>query len=89
MMANNSVLRVEPAPTLACDRGFGKAKDFKKMCRFDLEEDREVARRLPMPVCAAWRQPLSTNTVDKVVHTRRKARVSESRKRIFSFLMKT
>jgi hypothetical protein len=34
-------------------------------------------------------QSLSTNTVDKVVHTRQIARVSESRKRVFSFMMKT
>jgi hypothetical protein len=34
-------------------------------------------------------ESLSTNTVDKVVHTREIARVSESRKRVFLLMMKT
>jgi hypothetical protein len=34
-------------------------------------------------------ESLSTNTVDKVVHTRQIARVSESRERVFVLMMKT
>jgi hypothetical protein len=90
MMANNPFsLRIKTAHTLACDRSFGKARIPRRFPERLAEMRRAAARSRVSRDKLSERQTLSTFTVDKVVHTHRKEKLSESRKRIFSELIKT
>jgi hypothetical protein len=82
MMANNRDLRIgkKSRHTLACDYEFGKAKKFKNIFGSAIAAPRLYSR----PPSATPDRSLSTNIVDKDVHIRPLARLSESQVRVFA-----
>jgi len=65
MMANNSFLRDQTADTLACDRGFGKVKHFKKMGSLTLKY-----REVVVPITSSQRVPFSSNLYPQILWIR-------------------
>src|SRR6266571_8482722 len=91
MMANNRVLPPDKNRAhFSLRPKFRQGKGFQRRFPERLPEMRRAAARSRVSRDKlSERQTLSTFTVDKVVHTHRKEKLSESRKRIFSELIKT